>query len=210
MAETNWEIEGLEYANCNCSYGCPCQFNALPTYGNCKGVFGYVITKGHHGTTTLDGLRVAGVFRFPGALHEGHGEVTIIVDERANAAQRDALVRILTGKDAAPGTFFHILASMTETLNPTVFAAINFEVDVDRRRAKLFVPNCVEARGEPILNPVTGSEHRVRIDMPEGFEYRLAEIGRGWAKTEGQIALEIADSYAQFIRAHLNQDGVVN
>ena len=22
--------------NCNCSYGCPCQFNALPTHGFCE------------------------------------------------------------------------------------------------------------------------------------------------------------------------------
>jgi Uncharacterized conserved protein len=23
---TPWEIEGRELVNCNCSYGCPCQF----------------------------------------------------------------------------------------------------------------------------------------------------------------------------------------
>ena len=31
-----WTIRGREFANCNCSYGCPCQFNALPTDGTCK------------------------------------------------------------------------------------------------------------------------------------------------------------------------------
>jgi len=39
-----------------------------------------------------------------------------------------------------------------------------------------------EGRGEPILNPVTGAQHRVRIDMVDSFEYTLAEIGRGWSK----------------------------
>jgi hypothetical protein len=24
---TDWEIHGMEFGNCNCSYGCPCQFN---------------------------------------------------------------------------------------------------------------------------------------------------------------------------------------
>jgi hypothetical protein len=38
----------------------------------------------------------------------------------------------------------------------------------------------------------------VRIDMVEGFEYTLAEIGRGWTKTAGPIKFELADSYAQF------------
>ncbi len=32
----DWAIKGREFANCNCSYGCPCQFNALPTDGTCK------------------------------------------------------------------------------------------------------------------------------------------------------------------------------
>ncbi len=25
-----WKIKAREYANCNCSYGCPCQFNDIP------------------------------------------------------------------------------------------------------------------------------------------------------------------------------------
>ncbi|MGA7790694.1 MAG: DUF1326 domain-containing protein, partial [Xanthobacteraceae bacterium] len=29
--------------NCNCAYGCPCQFNALPTHGNCEAVAGMQI-----------------------------------------------------------------------------------------------------------------------------------------------------------------------
>ena len=33
MAHTDWMIRGPEIASCNCSYGCPCQFNALPTDG---------------------------------------------------------------------------------------------------------------------------------------------------------------------------------
>jgi hypothetical protein len=33
-----WRIAGEEVANCNCSWGCPCQFNALPTTGNCEAI----------------------------------------------------------------------------------------------------------------------------------------------------------------------------
>ena len=40
MSGTKWMIEGREFAHCNCDYGCPCQFNALPTHGNCKTVVG--------------------------------------------------------------------------------------------------------------------------------------------------------------------------
>ena len=31
-----WEIKGTEFANCNCSYGCPCQFNASPHIWHCR------------------------------------------------------------------------------------------------------------------------------------------------------------------------------
>ena len=31
-----WEIKAREFGNCNCDYGCPCQFNALPTHGHCR------------------------------------------------------------------------------------------------------------------------------------------------------------------------------
>jgi hypothetical protein len=56
---------------------------------------------------------------------------------------------------------------------------------------------------------VNGAEHRVRIDMVGGFEYKLAEIGRGWSKTSGPIKLDLADSYGQFAEIHLSQNGIV-
>jgi hypothetical protein len=28
---TPWEIRAKEFASCNCTYGCPRKFNALPT-----------------------------------------------------------------------------------------------------------------------------------------------------------------------------------
>jgi hypothetical protein len=59
------------------------------------------------------------------------------------------------------------------------------------------------------VNPVTGAEYRGRIDLPDGFEYSLAEMGRGWTKTSGPIAYELADSYGQFCELHLCQDGIV-
>jgi len=40
MAHTDWMIRGPEIASCNCSYGCPCQFNALPTDCTCRAAVG--------------------------------------------------------------------------------------------------------------------------------------------------------------------------
>ena len=63
---TPWEIEADELVNCNCDYGCPCQFNALPTHGNCEAIVALEIRRGFFGGTRLDGLRVMNVAWWPG------------------------------------------------------------------------------------------------------------------------------------------------
>ena len=206
----DWEIKGRGFTNCNCTYGCPCQFNALPTHGHCQAVVGYQIDEGYHGDVRLDGLRIAMVARWPGPIHEGKGESFAVIDERASAQQRDSLLRILGGKDTRPGaTIWQIFSTTFDVIHDPVFAPIEFAVDVERRSAKLLVADLIEARGEPIKNPVTGAEHRARIDIPHGFEYTLAEMGAGWSRTAGPIKLDLANSYGQFNNLHLNQDGVV-
>jgi hypothetical protein len=211
MVDTKWALHGREFANCNCSYGCPCQFNALPTHGNCWAIVGIQIDSGHHGGTPLDGLRVAGIFKYPQAIHMGNGEALPIVDKRANAAQRDALLRIMSGQDTKPGaTMFSVFFSMLSKVHEPVFADIDFAVDIDRRMAHLKVDGYLDARGEPIRNPVTGAEHRIRIQPENGFEFTEAEIGRGWTKASGPIAYELTDSYGQFAELHLGQDGIIH
>ena len=89
---TEWHIKGSEFSNCNCAYGCPCQFNALPTHGDCRAAVGYEIEEGHFGTVQLDGLRMVLLVSWPGPVHEGNGTMQVIIDERADSAQREALI----------------------------------------------------------------------------------------------------------------------
>lgn len=210
MTDTTWEIEGREFTHCNCAYGCPCQFNALPTHGNCQGLMGVVIDRGRHGDTRLDGLKFASVVSFPKAIHEGHGESLVIIDERADAAQRNALLRIVLGEDTEPGaTIFQVFSTVIEKLYEPVFAPIEFDIDIPGRKAAMKVPGVLEARGAPIVNPVTKAEYRGRIDLPSGFEYLLAEVGRGWGSMAGPITFRLEDSHAHFAPLHMTQSGVV-
>jgi hypothetical protein len=151
------------------------------------------------------------MWHFPGAVHEGNGVMQIVVDERADAAQRDALVKILSGQETEDmATVWWVFSAMSPTKHPPLFKPINFEVDVDARRAHLEIPGLVEAFGEPIKNPVTGADHRVRIDFPESFEFRIAEIGSGTSKTTGAIKLDLKSSYGQFAHIHLGHNGRLN
>lgn len=207
---TEWVVKGKEFANCNCVYGCPCQFNALPTHGDCRAAVGFQIETGRFGGVKLDGLRAAGLYSWPGAVHEGNGTMQLIIDERASAEQRNALLRIMTGEETAEmATAWWIYSAMCPHKLEPLFRPIEFEVDIERRRARLVVPGVLETVGEPIRNPINGSEHRVRIDMPEGFEYRLAEIGSGRTRAKGGIELDLRDSYGQFAEIHYNNYGVV-
>jgi len=168
------------------------------------------IERGNHGATKLDGLKFVGIFRWPGAIHEGKGEAALVIEESATEEQRTALLRILSGQDTKPGaTIFNVFASTLEKLHPPIFAPIDFESNVSARRGRLAVKGVTEGRGQPILNPVTKAEHRVRIDMVDGFEYTLAEIGRGWTKVTQPIPFQLDDTYAQFAEIHLCQDGIV-
>ncbi len=207
---TPWEIQGRELVNCNCSYGCPCQFNALPTHGCCEAMGAIVIDRGHYGDVSLEGMKLAFVFKWPGAVHEGKGKCQPVIDSSATPAQREALLKIMAGQDTDPfATMFSVYASTCETMFEPIFTPIEFDVDVDARRGKAVVEGVLELEGRPIRNATTGAEQRARIDLPNGFEYELAEIGSASSRSQGSIALELKDSYGQFARLHLNNHGVI-
>ncbi|HVP29311.1 MAG TPA: DUF1326 domain-containing protein [Myxococcota bacterium] len=210
MARAQWSIEGPEFVNCNCDYGCPCQFNALPSHGSCRAISAMQIERGHYEDVRLDGLRWALTYEWPGPIHLGNGTGQHFVDERADAAQRRALGRILAGEDTAPGaTFLQVFSTTLARVLPTQYVPIEFAFDLERRTARVAIPDVLEAQGAPIRNPLSGAEHRVRVEMPDGFEYAWAEYGSGTTRARGAVALDLQDSHASFARLHLTQDGVV-
>jgi hypothetical protein len=53
---------------------------------------------------------------------------------------------------------------------------------------------------EPIKNPATGEEHRARIALPNGFEYREAEMGNTVhcrVSAGDKLTFELKNTYAQ-------------
>jgi hypothetical protein len=156
-------------------------------------------------------LRAAVLAATPGALHEGNGTMQLVIDERADAPQRDALLKILSGQETEEmATIWWVLGAMCPTKHEPLFKPITFEVDVEARWAHLEIPGFLQMSGEPILNPVTGAEHRVRIDMPDGFEFRIAEIGSGTTRCAGPIEFDLKNSYGQFAHLHISNKGVLD
>src|SRR3546814_8769444 len=90
----------------------------------------------------------------------------------------------MTGGDTAPmATVFAVFASTITTMHEPSFVPVDFEVDVEGRKGRLRIAGHLEMDGEPIRSPVDGSEIRARIDLPDGFEYDVAEIGSGTSRS---------------------------
>ena len=209
MAHANWRLDGEWIKNCNCAFGCPCDFNAKPTNGYCKGLLGMRITKGNFENVSLDGLSFFVTVHFPGALHEGNGQAQPIIDERASPAQREALFKIMSGQNSMEGTLFHIVSLIVTKMHDPVFAPIEFEFDKSARVARLRIPGVLETEVEPIKNPVTGLPHRIRVVMPEGFEHIEGEIASSNIRSTGAIRFETQGGHSTLAHVTQTPQGVV-
>ncbi|MDH3626422.1 MAG: DUF1326 domain-containing protein [Acidobacteriota bacterium] len=205
-----WMINGMEFGNCNCAQGCPCQFSAPTTHGFCEAVIGGHVIDGYFNDISLDGLDWILLVQWPGEIAAGNGKQQAIIEERATPEQREALRKIVHGESTAPGAthFFVYNSTMSEVLDP-LYAPIDLSIDVDARQGHISVAGLVEAKGVPMTNPFSGEPSRARIHLPEGFEYTYAEVGSASCKVTAGINLDLNDSYAQFNLLHMNQDGVI-
>ena len=103
-----------------------------------------------------------------------------------------------------------LFGDVPEQLEP-LFQPIEIDIDVEARRGHIRVPGIIETVGEPIRNPVTGAEHRARIEMPDGVEFRIAEAGSGTTRATGQIPLpNLENTHAQLAHIHFSNKGVVD
>jgi hypothetical protein len=210
MSYVDWRIEGPKIAGCSCDYGCPCEFNGRPTRGWCEGLEAQRIERGHFGDVRLDGLVIGARYRWPGAVHEGNGTVQGFIDKRADDRQRDALATILGGKEQEPTTVFNIYGSTIVKELDTVFGDLEFECDIPGRRARFSAPGVVALEVTPILNPVTGKEHRAQIVLPEGFEFRSAEMGSADIVSEGaDLGMSYRKVYAALTYAAYGPYGII-
>jgi hypothetical protein len=209
---TPWEIDALELANCNCAFGCPCQFNALPTDGTCEAAVGFIIKKGHYGDVKLDGVKLGMTAKWPAAIHMGNGTIQLIVDSSASSEQRAAVEAIATGGDTEDmATMFWVFDKMAPNRLETLFKPIDLAIDLDGRTGHVNIPGVFELKAEPIRNPVTGLEHRARINLPHGFEYRQAEMASGTTKTSGAISLtKNKGTHSHICRIYMTGKGVID
>lgn len=211
MSDT-WSIEGAWFKNCNCDPGCPCDFNQAPTTGNCEGIIGMRIDKGHFGDVSLDGLKFAGAAYWPGRIDEGDGHILPVIDESADEAQRNAILTILSGQ--AGGTIFEIFSAVCPHVREPVFVPIEFEFDIDARRGRMKAGDVIETEVETLKSIGSDEPYRILVQIPGGFEYTGSDSNAETALAQrvksaggGELDYEHTDSHSSM--AFVKHEGKV-
>jgi hypothetical protein len=179
-----WLFKSDTYDNCNCAVNCD---------------------------TPLAGLKWAGLYKWPGEIAEGNGTRQIIIDARADEAQRVALETIISGGACQPlSNVFSVFASTCSDFCETLFLPISLEANLELRTARVDIPGIMSSSGRPIINEFNGEPFHIALARPSGsFEFTYAEIGRGTTSVTGAMEMAFEDSWAHFCVHHFNQDGLI-
>jgi hypothetical protein len=187
-----WRIRGHVVLACNCDYGCPCNFNGLPTTGKCEGNWNWLIEEGSFGEVPLEGLSFGLAVNWPGAIHEGGGEAMVVVDESCDERQREALLALVSGRAGGP---WKIIATTIGRTHEPLF--VPFEVRVDGFASRVQAGDHISLQLEPVRNKVTGAEVHPRAVLPEGFVFREADLAASSTfRVDGPVSFDHTGRYA--------------
>ena len=168
---TRWSVRGTLLIACNCDYGCPCNFNARPTQGDCEGQWLWHVEEGMFGDVRLDGLSWTITADWPAAIHEGGGRALCFYDERADDTQREAIEALVRGGNGGPWGVF-INTYELEDVRPA-----RFDLELSGLSTKARIGDSVELELEPIKNPVTGAEVQPGAVLPQGLVCKEMTFG---------------------------------
>jgi hypothetical protein len=167
-----WHIEGGWFDVCKCNVPCPCTFAQPPTYGDCEGVLVWHIREGRYGDASLDGLNAIALSSFEGNIWSGRAKdfrIGLIIDERADEGQREALQMIFSGQGGGAMAQLVALAGQPEFAG-LEFAPIEVEIADDLGWWRAEIPGKIEARAEALTGPTTPPGERVQTINPPGSE----------------------------------------
>ncbi len=190
MAE-EWRVSGDFVDFCKCAVPCPCTFGQPPTDGDCDGVIGYRIREGNYGEVDLGGLNLVGLAHFDGNIwdEDVRLDMGMIVDERADEPQREALQTVFGGQAGGWPQMF--AENMLGKMLGLEFAPIEIEIDEDLGSWRLSVPGMAEGETELLTGPTSNPGDRLAVVNPPG-----SEVGPGQgAATYGIATTDRADGF---------------
>lgn len=193
-----WRMEAEYIQSCNCDYGCPCNFNALPTYGNCEALVAYHVRKGNFEDTKLDDVIFAWGLWWPKAIHMGDGIGKLYVDSKASPAQVKALEEITSGKHG--GGIFSIFPSTLKKTLPTAVTDITFHYDP--YDSSFTVKGAGGVTSQHIVNAKTGEFWEGEILVPGGIGFKrgtVTSVDWNWKADHISLTHEKKNGHASIV-----------
>lgn len=127
-------------------------------------------------------------------MHQGNVTTVLLIDEKADAKQRQALTTIAAGKSGGPWTIF---TAVTSKLFGPHFA--RFEMHLDGLNSNARAGEMLEMELSPILNPVTGVPEEIYVDKPTGFTSRRLTLGASRVfRFNSDIGYDHSGKYAEY------------
>jgi hypothetical protein len=170
MAE-EWRIVGDFIDFCKCRVPCPCSWGRPPDEEDCQGVIAYRFRDGsHYGDVDLSGVNLAGVLEFHGNIWDDDVRMNMgmIIDERTDERQREALQTILGGQAGSWPQMF--AENVLGELLGMEFAPLELEIADDASSWSLRIPGKVTGSAEVITGPTTTPGEHVRVTNIPGAE----------------------------------------
>jgi len=187
---TKWKLKGTLLIACNCDFGCPCNFNALPSRGNCEGGWLWHVEQGAVGDVALDGLSFTLYSDWPGAIHDGGGRAFSLYDERADERQVEVITSLVRGELGGPWGIF------INTYDLLAIRPERFELHLDGVHSTALVGDAITLRMTTIKNPVNGAEVHPGAVLPEGLVCKEASFGMSEAFwVSGEIEYDHSGQY---------------
>ena len=182
---TQWNLSGTYFETCNCEAACPCVFTSPPTEGEGTVIVAWHIDKGQYGDVKLDGLNVALAVHAPGHMLQTKWKAAAYFDDKANAAQNDALHAIFGGKAGGhPAMLASFIGEIVGAKN------VPMKYKANGKQASLTIPGIAEAEIETLEGqggkPVTVDNHPLCIapgtpaTVGRSKQFTFSDFGMDW------------------------------
>ena len=186
-----WQISGRYAETCNCDYVCPCPTSGLTktTHGYCVFAMGFQVERGSYEDVNLDGRSFVVVAHTPGAMGEGNWKVGLLLDDKSNAQQQEALSAIVSGQAGGP---MANLAPMIGEFAGVETAPIRIEGNGKSWSvsAGTFVDEALEGTaglgGEQMYLDGTGHPANTRLALANAKKSHIHAFGIDWDQEDGK------------------------
>ena len=195
MATPAWNISGQYVETCSCDFVCPCilgQMAVRPSKGSCIFAMAMQVERGSFGDVALNGLMFIVLGMTPEEMGKGNWSVGLVIDERATAAQRDAITAIASGAAGGP------MAPLSGLIGKFLGAEqAPIRIEQDGRKFTVTAGKLVDMAGEgamgidpnatePMYLENTGHPVSSRLAVAHASKSHVHALGLTWDDASGK------------------------